>query len=86
MLAWQTTWCSDYQIALEPQAVLRDQLSTMLQELETMLGKEQVGFIFNALITTCCILHVQIILFLVYPNVSVICNFIEDESKFYQFC
>lgn len=42
VLAWQTTWCSEYQIALEPQSVLRDQLSTMLQELETMLGKEQV--------------------------------------------
>lgn len=42
VLAWQTTWCAEYQIALEPEAVLRDQLSTMLQELETMLGKEQV--------------------------------------------
>ncbi|KAL1115440.1 hypothetical protein AAG570_007470 [Ranatra chinensis] len=41
-LAWQTSWCSEFEHSLQPRGNLRDQLSNMLSDLETILGQKLV--------------------------------------------
>ncbi|XP_014258640.1 NACHT domain- and WD repeat-containing protein 1 [Cimex lectularius] len=41
-VAWQVTWSKEYNLSLAPKNQLREQLDDMLEQLETIFGKEKI--------------------------------------------
>uniref|UniRef100_A0A146LA42 NACHT and WD repeat domain-containing protein 1 n=1 Tax=Lygus hesperus TaxID=30085 RepID=A0A146LA42_LYGHE len=47
VVAWQSTWCNEYNLNLELKSDVKQQVNTMLDQLESIFGKEQVEKVFS---------------------------------------